>query len=347
MLARVRVGVASLLLVAALGAASGCSSGDNATGAPSTSRQGTASSTGKFKAEIDKLLQRPTSIGITEPIKGGVPKGKSITYLQCAFPDCVQIGDALQKAVDKVGWRLSRINAGASPETIKAAWAEALRRNPDGIVQTGGAPHSIYKAELNQAIARKIPLIGIAEKEDGSPWLLVIGSGVGEGTITSTIAAKFVSTKIDGGKVLAVNIPGVGIVEKEIETFRAQLPQFCPKCSVDVLDIPPTSLGKDATTKIASRVQANPGYKFMFLSTIDLALGLNAALASAGVQPVPTVAQTTSANGLDALKKGEAGLVATTEYPSVEGAYRIVDAFARHFRGQSVDVDQDATLPRG
>jgi ABC-type sugar transport system substrate-binding protein len=84
----------------------------------------------------------------------------------------------------------------------------------------------------------------------------------------------------------------------------------------------------------------------VFLSTIDLDLGLQSALAASGGQPVPIVAQTTSPVGLNAMQNHEGGLDATTEYPSVDGAYRAIDALARYFRGQSTAPDTDATFPQ-
>jgi hypothetical protein len=188
--------------------------------------------------------------------------------------------------------------------------------------------------------------VAFAEADQGSPWTLVIGSGAGEGRVTPSIAAQYVASKISGGPVLAVTIPGIGVVAAEISEFQKKLPQYCPKCSVKLLPIPPAAIGTDSGTRIASYLRGSPHTKYVFLSTIDLSLGLNSALAANGIQAVPTVAQTTSSAGLDAIRDHRAGLEATTEYPSVDGAYRAIDGLARYFRGQSLEPDQDATLPQ-
>ena len=327
-------------MVALTACGSSDSSSDSAASASTTSNAGSQ----QLAAEIKKLEVRPTNIGITTPIKGGVPKGKRVVFLQCAFPDCVQTGDAVRTAASKVGWSSTKIPIGTSPEKIAAAWQAALQKNPDAIINSGAYPQAFYKRYLDQAVARKIPLAAFAEAHQGSPWTLVVGSGDGVGTATANIAAKYVASRIDGGNVLAVDIPGIGVIESEIAAFKQRLPQYCPKCSVDTLEVPPASIGTDAGKRIASYLQSHRDTKFGFFSVIDLVIGLKSALAAAGVKPVPLVAQSISPVGLDAIKNHDAGLEATTAYPAFDGAYRVIDALARHFRGQSVKPDEDATF---
>lgn len=325
--------------------ASAGSSGGAASNAAATAGSGDGSAA--LSAAISKVEIRPTSIGITTPIRGGAPKGKNIIYLECAIPDCAQLRTGLQTAAAKLGWSLTSIGIGTTPESIAAAWQAALQKSPDAIINSGGYPTSYYQSELAQATARKIPLVTFAQKDEGGPWTASVGSGQGEGSITANIAAEYVASKISSGPVLAVTIPGVGVVEDEISSFQKQLPHYCPKCSVSVLQIPPAAVGTtDAASRISSYLQSNPNTKFMFLSTIDLDLGLQSALAATGGQAPPIVAQTTSAVGLNAIQNHQGTLEATTEYPSFDGAYRAIDALARSFRGQSVQPDADATLPQ-
>jgi ABC-type sugar transport system substrate-binding protein len=189
-------------------------------------------------------------------------------------------------------------------------------------------------------------MIGMADQHEGSPFKVVVGSGDVQGYDAGDMAAKFVASKIDSGKTLAVSLPGVGAVTSEVAAYQKNLPKYCPKCSVDTIQIPPGEIGGKASTKIANYLQGHQDVKYMFLSTIDLALGLPAAMASTGLQPVPSVAATTSASGLDLIQKKQGGLQATAFWVNIEGGYRALDALGRQFRGQSVDPDRDATLPK-
>jgi len=54
------------------------------------------------------------------------------------------------------------------------------------------------------------------------------------------------------------------VIESEIAAFKVKLPQYCPKCSVDVLEVPPASVGTDAGKRIASYLQSHRDTKFGF-----------------------------------------------------------------------------------
>jgi DNA-binding LacI/PurR family transcriptional regulator len=338
---RAGVAAAAVALMVALGA---CGSSDNGGANNASADAGSNGGSQQLAAEMKKLEVRPTKIGITDPIKDGVPNGKRVVFLQCAFPDCAQTGNAVQTAATKVGWSLTRIPIGTSPEKIAAAWRAALQKNPDAIINSGAYPQAFYKRYLDEAVARKLPLVAFAEAHQGDPWTLVVGSGDGVGTATADIAAKYVASKISGGSVMAITIPGIGVIESEVAAFKQRLPQYCPKCTVDTLEVPPASIGTDAGKRIASYLQSHRDTKFGFLSVIDLVIGLKAALAAAGVKPVPLIGQSTSGVGLDAINNHDAGIEATTAYPAFDGAYRAIDALARTFRGQSVKPDEDATF---
>jgi ABC-type sugar transport system substrate-binding protein len=343
--------VSALLALGLVCVVAGCGSSKSnnattATGANASSAAPSSSGSSQASAAITKLLTRPTKIGITTPIKGGVPKGKRIAYLQCGVPDCTLIGNALQAATAKVGWTMTKIPTGTSPENVAAAWQEALRQHPDGIVMTGGYPVAYYRSEVAQAAREKIPVVALAQQDQGKPFNLVIGSGQVMGTTAGKIASEWVASKITSGNVLVVNIPGIGAVQSEVSEFQSELPKLCSRCSVQTLSVPPSSVGTNASTLIANYLQGHQTTKYVYLTTIDLAVGLPAALASASLQPVPTIAAVQDTVGLGLLKTHQAGLQATVYWVDVEAAWRAVDAFARYMRHQSLAPDMDATLPQ-
>ena len=129
----------------------GCGSSDSgstSTSAPaaastgaSTTASATTDSGGQYaeiKAQVDKLTQHPTQIPQTTPLDQPPPKGKTISYLQCGAPVCVTLGKYLTDGAKAVGWKVNVIDEGGTPETVKAAWDEAIRQKPDAIVPTGG-----------------------------------------------------------------------------------------------------------------------------------------------------------------------------------------------------------------
>jgi ribose transport system substrate-binding protein len=357
--------IAALLLGATLigSGLAACGSSDDSSTSASTQGAGTeATSTpttatdaagSDLKAQVAKLMERPTDIGITEPIKGGMPKGLKIAYLQCALPDCIQIGDTLDAATKKIGWSLQRINTEGTPEGVKAAWQTALRDSPDAIIQSGSPDPSFYADELKQAQGKDIPFVGIAEPAQGSQYLASIGSGdpspdttdsygFGQGKRAALVAAYMCEP--DGCDTGYVNLTGIGITEAETKGFEAGLKEYCPDCDLKTVDVPVSAFGKDAPTRIASFLQANPNITMLGLPTIDLAIGLPQAIKGAGVTPPKIVSSTLDGPGIDLIKSGD--VTATVAYPNTEGAYRALDAIARNKTGQDPAVDADATFPK-
>src|SRR5438105_1367527 len=78
--------VAALALMAAACSASGSSGDASSSGSPVAG--GHDYDVAAARAAVQKLETRPTTIGITAPIKGTVPSGKHIDYLQCPVPAC-------------------------------------------------------------------------------------------------------------------------------------------------------------------------------------------------------------------------------------------------------------------
>lgn len=322
-----------------------CGGDDESPAPPAKEGSVPAAETSGLKAETAELLKRPVKIGITEPIEGGVPKGKTIAFLQCGLPDCAQIGDILEKGAALLDWKIERVQTGLTPETIKAGWAEALRRKPDGIIQTGSPEPSIYADEIAQAKDGKIPVAAFAELTEGPEFLVSVQSASGYVEKMLQAAAKYVAAEFGEGKTLVVDVPGIQIIQDEVRAFKEQLATSCPKCEVDTVEIPPASIGKDAAAKIANHIQGNPGTDSLVLTLPDVALGLPAALASVGIQDLPTVMAGNNPATLQLLEKGEGGLKASVQGLTVDGSYRLLDALARHFKGMPVDVDKDATAP--
>jgi ribose transport system substrate-binding protein len=343
---RLVTAVASSVLVLAFLAGCGGGGGSSSSSGSSEPSSGTSPQQAKVQAEVAELTKRPTSIGITEPVKGGPPPGKTIVYLQCGLPDCVSIGDNVRAAAGLVGWKVDTVETGLTPQTIQAGWNEALRREPDAILQSGSPEASIYKEQLDEALEKKIPILGIVENKQGPPFLLSTGSfpGYVKGMVQDD--AKYIASKISSGKVYVIELPGIAIVKKQTEAFEEELAKDCPACEPEEMAIPPTSIGTDAPAKIADFIQGHPGGKFLYSPSPDLVVGLAAALSGAGIEEIPTVMVNLNEGSHELLQEGAGGLQATVTLPSVEGPYRMIDALARYWRGQSVAPDRDDTLPR-
>jgi ribose transport system substrate-binding protein len=198
---------------------------------------------------------------------------------------------------------------------------------------------------METALKEGIAFVGIAERP-GTPVIASIGSGPEQGIIQSGMQALNMASKTEDGKALAVDVPGIGIIEEEAANFQKVLLEKCPGCSTEELEVPATSLGKNSPQLLASYLQGHTDVEYLFIPTIDLAIGLEAAFKGSGIEQKTIFAQSDDTPGLEVLEKEEAGLQSTTLYPDVEGSYRAIDALIRHFNGEPLTVDEDKYSPQ-
>src|SRR5919198_169492 len=169
--------VALLTVLAVAVVAAGCgSSSKSSTSSGSGSGSGSSSEAAFPEAAqaTAKMQQRPTSIGLTEPVGKKIPTGKTIDFIQCGVPACKVEGDILAEATKLLGWNMKRINAGATPETIKAAYQQAINDKPDAVLGSG-FPKVIDAAELAQLKKMNIPVVqAFVEDQPGDGLTAVI-----------------------------------------------------------------------------------------------------------------------------------------------------------------------------
>jgi ribose transport system substrate-binding protein len=152
------------------------------------------------------------------------------------------------------------------------------------------------------------------------------------------LAAEVVSDS--GGKANAVyvNISAFRILAKVGETFQDGMKKYCSSCTVGNLDIPLTSLGKDAPDRIVSYLRAHPKVNYIALSVSDaLGAGLPAALKAAGLSDkVKIVGQGGGSQNFSDLKAGAIEALVPTDTYAYD--YLMIDALARQWAGVPLET---------
>jgi ribose transport system substrate-binding protein len=329
----------------------GCGSSDKkgsaaADAAAASTGASTTDSGGQFadvKAEVQKLQTRPTQIPQTEPIKGAVPKGKSIDYLQCGVPACVVLGEYLKEAAAAVGWKVKIVDEGGTPETVKAAWGQAIRDKPDAIVPTGGFPHTIFGAELKQAKDMGIPVIGHSEAVPAktTDGFIAMASGPERNAKIGVEEANWIIAKTDGKANVFYIDSGYPINTEQLTSLKQTFSEKCPStCKVKSYQAPVTSIGKDLAGKIASQLQANPNTDYLVPAFGDMEIGVPAALAGAGVKQPAMITQEPGKTNMPDIRKGA---LASWNGSGPESMWGIVDTLIRYFNKQ--DFPKEVVLP--
>lgn len=340
----------AVCLVAVIAALSACgSSGGNKSTAPTAPAATSTPASGDLKAtyaaKLAPLLQRPTSIGITTPLNGPIPKGKTIYWLQCSSPACVVLTGYLKAAITTVGWKLVVVNAGITPETVKAAWDQAVQAKPDAVVASGFS-RALFEPELKQLAALKIPVLdmttadspgnGLTEVLDYGPDYLAAGQRL------ATYAVAQAGGNINAVTISAAAFANLGYVA---QGFTQGIKQACSSCSVASLDVPATSIGQDLPTRVATYLQAHPNVNWVYIGYADMMVGVPAALKSASItQTVNFVTIDSDPTTQSYIANGQ-NLAATDAFPKPELMWRHIDFLLRYFDHKSTAPSTAHTLP--
>ena len=345
----VSASLAVLALIASACSSSGGSGGAATTPAgvsnPPASTGGDSADSGLAAAQafVAKYSTRPTKIPITQNVGKPVPKGKTIYFISCGTPECAQESDIIKTATDALGWTLHTINTDGTPETEKAAFDQAARAKPAGVLYT-----AIDKSVFQNDIAAIHAGGGIISaccitdpiSSDGIDYGVEIPSQTG---FVGQLQAAWVASDSQGtANSVVVNIPSIPILTYAYTQYKAKLPTYCPKCTTDSLDIPITALGKDVPQRVVAYLRAHTDVKYVVMSTDSLAIGLPAALKAAGLSDIKIVGQGATATNLEYLHSNQESV--SIAFPFYESMYMMVDAVVRHEAG--VPIVPSVTPPQ-
>lgn len=337
------IGVCAVLGLVAAGC--GGSSSSSSTSSSSGGEEASSTFPNAVKSN-EEFEERPTSIGITTPVGKPIPSGKVVDFIQCGVPACATEGDIFEEAMDLLGWKLNRINAGSTPEEIKAAYQKAIGDKPDAVLGSG-YPKVLFEPEIAQLKKLNIPVVeAFVEEEAGNGVTAVIG-GIGTSETQGRMMADYVlaNSEDEEMEVGVINVKGFETVTATAETVEKVISEECPGCSTKRLDAPVTSIGSDLPQRISSFFTANPGIEWATVGYNDMVTGLPTALKGAGVENVKLTTVNINTSIAPYMAKGEF-LQATmgTSFPEVY--WRVVDLLTRVFTNEPYEEDtNDSTLP--
>jgi ribose transport system substrate-binding protein len=292
----------------------------------------------KAVAALKALEVRPTKITVTTPITKPIPKGKTIDWIVCGVPGCTVLTNPLKAAAAKLGWKVVAIPGGLTPETILNAWNLAVQNKPGAVVGTG-FPESIFAAPLAKLESEGIPVINGFVTDTPGNGITAIVNGSPSYTQAGKALADFV-LGTDGSSANSLFLGGTTFPASQFEqnAFDAEYKKLCPSCQTSSIEEPATLSGDALTASIVASLTRDPSINFVVASQPNDVYGLPQALKAAGLTNVKILSNTPDATTLQYLKQGLiAGIM---DVPNTDTMAEIVDAFARHFTGQSVTPDE-------
>jgi ABC-type sugar transport system substrate-binding protein len=336
-------------LVVAATALAACSSSGTSNGssapagasAPANSAAGSSSGGGgssglaAAQAFVQKYSQRPTAIPITQKVGAPIPKGKTVYFISCGTPECAEESDIIKQGTDALGWTLHTINTDGTPESAKSAFAQATRAKPAGILYTA-IDKSVFASDIPTLHAAGTVISACCITDPIGPNSIDYGVEIPTQTgFVGQLQAAWVADDSKGsGNSVFVNIPSIPILTFALTNYNKVLPNYCPNCKTDTLDVPITALGKDVPTRIVTYLRAHQDVKYVVMSTDSLAVGLPAALKAAGMNDVKIVGQGATATNLQYLRSGQQAV--SVAFPFYESMFMMLDAVVRKAAGQPI-----------
>jgi ribose transport system substrate-binding protein len=335
--------LAALLLISACGN-DDAATGTDAAAAAATPNAGVTAA----KAYLATRLTNPATIEIKQPLSKAPPSGKLVVKLVTPQPVTTVVSDGAKAAAEALGWSYKAIPVGTGPEDIQKAFKAAMELQPTpAAIEVSGYPKVTFAAQLAEAKSHGISVI--SESTTDAP-----GTGDGIDVLLDgpaqvqlwgkDIAAAVVADSNGTAKIAMVSVSAYPILGEFVKGFKDALGQWCPGCKVVDLDQQATDVGTKTPTSIVSAVQRDPAIKYAVFSFGDLTIGLNAALAGAGLAgKVKIAGETATAANLAGVKSGAE--LAWTGFAAPVLGWRIVDAAARKVNGDDLGPANSTPLP--
>lgn len=351
-LRRAAIAAAAAFPLVLLAACGGSSSSSDTTSAPATSEAPPSESPSseapssdplaEAQARVEVALAAPTTMNRIDPLPQAPETGKNVTFIECGVEICNVIGNEMEGAADILGWNLTRVDQGTTPEEILAAWDVALtaQPTPDAII-TSGVSAALIQPKLDEAAAAGIPVVDYASGSPaGTPGITADVLPITDNEARGRLMADWAAVDTNGAaNVLFLNVPDFAVIDAEAQAFAAQLEEICPEtCSTEIANFAATDIGTKVPTDVVSYLQRNPETNIIVYGFDDIGLGVGEAIIAAGLEgQVKAVGQGGGVATLDAIANDRVQ-VATIPQGMGQLGWSAVDALTRIFSDIPLDT---------
>jgi ribose transport system substrate-binding protein len=316
---------------------SSSSSSGSSAGGSTTSAGGTASG-----GTITVRNTAPTTIEPTTPLKAKPPV-KTVAWLTSNLPSITILDPGFAAAAKALGWKEKVYSY--TTGTPGTAMQSAIDGGANYIMLTGQPP-VLYKPQIQEAIAKHIPILLCDDPDSPQPkvngiYFVCGGRDMISGQMKDLAG---VITNTSGGKahVVMVNVTDFPILAYEQQVLGSMLASDCPKCTFKVLPITATALGAGSVPgQVVSYLKSNPDTNYVDFAFSGVDTGVPQAVAAGGVSGIKFV----GADALQAQLKDIASgkqLAWTVEAQGYTGWY-MTDVAARLALGQPLDPVEHTT----
>lgn len=303
---------------------------------------GEASEVAAAKMEVERLLEAPTSIGVSTPLTSAPEGLGDLVFLSCENALCQVLAEGMGEAATAagIGFRNRPIKL-ADPASLIQGMKDALAMSPkpSGVV-FAGLPEAVWGAMIPAFEKAAVPLIPIAVGETSKSPALPAGSldGPADARAQAEAVANFFIADSEGaGKSVLLSVPDVGALRIIAEHFLATVTDKCTGCSAKAVDVSLAQVaGNQVVPAVVSAVQRNPDVKYVVTVHGEFTQGIGAALKAAGRPDVKLIGVNPAEFNQQDLLRGET--LAFSSLPFHIMAWKAVDAVLRYQQALPIEL---------
>jgi ribose transport system substrate-binding protein len=348
--------IAATLCAAALAA---CSSSGGSAGSSNSRAASDAGSTGSStggssqvtaaQAIVDKLSKVPTTIPLTTPLKAKPASAKTVVWMQCKLPQCIQIGDGIRPAAKALGWTLKTITYdSADPANLVSGMQKALQYKPDAVINSG-LPQATWASVLPAYKSANVPIVtsDIGPQAVGFPVVSNIYGDKDTELQGQAVGNWFIADSQAKGKALLVDVPSFPVLHAFSEAFKGVVSKGCADCTLSTLQstIPDVQGGK-LNGQITAALRKDPSIKYLVVCDAAFIGALPPAMAAAGLSSIKIAGAWGDKATENYLKTGQ--IKALSSFATEYQGWQSIDAVARYLEGtpgQTLADPSNGTLP--
>ena len=171
---------------------------------------------------------------------------------------CQDLADFFTEAAKQLDWKVKQIATQGTPESVQAAYDQALRDKPDAVVASG-FPRAVYAKQLAQLKSAGIPVIQSNADDVVGDGISLLKNGPKEVAVQGEMLAAWVVSNSDAkADTVYFDLPAYTILKPVKDAFAAKYEKWCDGCGLDNVDVPITAIGKDMPDRVVSYLRVAP-----------------------------------------------------------------------------------------
>jgi ribose transport system substrate-binding protein len=297
---------------------------------------------------LEPYLSVPTEFAVSDTPLSKKPEKKTVGFVVCPDPACVELAKHVEEATDALGWELQAVNVNDWSDPGSAI-QQLIDADVDYIAETG-FPIAQFKSQMDQMEEKGIPLFqtyvtDVPAGEENN--LYSDGYDATAAAVYAKVLANWVTVDSGGdANVVIVTLGTTPILDAQVAAAEDAFAADCPDCKVKVLTGTQNDLVTSAMPQlITSHLQSNPDTDYVFFTYSSLSPGVTSALKSAGVFDNVTIVGTQGfAPQFQEIIDGTN--TAWTALPADFSMWSMVDQMARYSVDEwSLELERKAAVP--